>query len=283
MTSRDENGRYYVYLYRDPESLAIRYVGVGTERPSGAQRVEDHLRHARRAEFRAWLARLERRKMAPLIDVMPCRSRDEALAVEAGLISALWTPPRARGDGELFNAVHGHHGQFAPLGLSAGLAQQRYKPALTRPDLQELGGAIAVIVSTKDFAVEGRPGAAPRWSLPDSQVSERILGWWQIGGYIERWNENIEKAPRLLLGVTGPVSRRWVWGSVQLTQQSIRHAERDKGGLYRFDLSEPSVNSRKLRGRRLAPDAVGPRQSTDGRRLFGGIRSQFFDVIEAAS
>lgn len=264
---------YYVYLYRDSLTNDIRYVGVGTDRTSGKQRVEDHLTRARATAFRSWL-----KKSTPSIEVMRCASRQEALAVEAGLISALWTPQSERGATGLFNAVHGHHHQFVPLGLDQSLRNRRYEPPLTRDDLAAMGGVLAVIVSTKDFTE--RLGAAPRSNLKDCEVSARILGVWQIGSHITGWQQDRTSAPKLLIGVTGPVDRRWVWGSVRLTAKAIRDAERHSGGLYSFPLDKPSVDAGHLRGRRLAADAVGPRQDDSGRRMFGGIRAQFFDVVE---
>jgi hypothetical protein len=44
-------------------------------------------------------------------------------------------------------------------------------------------------------------------------------------------------------------------------------------------VSEKDLDAAKLRGRKLLPGEIGPIKRDSG-RVFGGIPSQFFDVIE---
>ena len=276
-------GSYYVYLYRDPDSGEIRYVGKGTYQDRASkQRVEHHVHSARNAEFRRWVDRLAARKQVPVIELFPCTSAEQALRVEAALISALWQDPAARNGTGLFNKVRGHHGRFVPIGLPHGLADRHYEPPLTRNDLVVLGGALVVYVSSRDFQTEfdDRRGAFPHYDLADDDVRERILGWWQIGKHLERWRDNRSASPALLVGVTGPHTRRWVWGAVRVTRSQWAAAEWQKGGLYRIPADGKSVDARQLRGRVVQPGQLGA-IGGDGDRRFGAITSQFFDVIEA--
>lgn len=290
---------YYVYLYRDPDTNEICYVGKGTrsrvdevihrvyEKPDHG--VEDlEVRDKRRV--RSWMRRLEKRGLAPLVEVMPCESQSQALAVEAGLISALWDRSG------LLNAVHGHGRRFTPLGLPPSLAGRRYEKPLTRDDIAGLGGAVAVYISARSFfESDARRGSAPRLALSRhaeeqqrDDAHRRIRRWWQVGAHVHVWAESPDHAPVLLLGVTGPITSRWIWGSLSLDRNGWSGLERQHGGLYELPtthgkkVEDSDFDAASIRGRRLADDAVGPVMK-DGRRQFGGIRSQFFDVIPPAS
>jgi hypothetical protein len=272
---------YYVYIYRDPVSGEIRYVGKGTYREGASkQRVEHHVHSARNAEFRQWVGRLAARQLVPTIELFPCTSEEQAFRVEGALISALWQDPATRSGGGLFNKVRGHHGRFVPIGLPDRLADRHYKPPLTRNDLADLGGALTVYVSSNDFQSEfdDRRGAFPHYDLTDDDVRERILGWWQIGKHLDHWRENSSAAPALLVAVTGPPARRWVWGAVRVTRAEWAAAEWQKGGLYRIPANSKPVDARHLRGRLVQAGQFGA-IGEDGNRRFGGITAQIFDVV----
>lgn len=149
-----------------------------------------------------WVLKLGKAHRVPVVEYCECASADEALAMEAALISALWRT------GDLFNRIQGRRQtRFRPVGLPKSLRSRIYSDPLTRDDLRAFGGAIVVYIGPTDFAddVDGvRVGARPRLALSDHDVSNRISKWWQLGRYREQWISGESAAPRLLLGVTGP-------------------------------------------------------------------------------
>jgi hypothetical protein len=272
---------YYVYIYRDPQSEEIRYVGKGTYRPGGRkQRVEHHVHSSHNAEFGQWIQLLAKNQQVPVVELFPCTSEEQALRVEAALISALWTDPASRRGGELFNKLRGHHGRFVPIGLPDRLADRHYQPSLTRQDLAAAGGALVVYVSSRDFQTEfdDRRGAFPHYDLSDDDVRQRILGWWQIGKDLDHWRDAPSASPALIVGVTGPSARRWVWGAVRVSRTEWASAERQKGGLYRIPADDKPVDARRLRGRLVQAGQFGA-IGEDGNRHFGAITAQFFDLV----
>jgi hypothetical protein len=278
-----DNAPYYVYIYRDPVSGEIRYVGKGTHKEgAGKQRVEDHVHFAANAEFRQWVERLAAKNRVPAIELFPCSSNEQAFAVEAALISALWEHPASRNGSGLFNKVRGHHDRFVPIGLPDRLRDRHYEPRLTREDLADLGGALVVYVNPRDFQTEfdDRRGAFPHYDLTDDDVRERILGWWQIGRYLDHWRDHPTETPALIVAVTGPPARRWVWGAVRVSKSEWAGAEWQEGGLYRIPADRKKVDARHLRGRLVQTGHFGA-IGEDGGRRFGGIRAQFFDIVDA--
>jgi hypothetical protein len=277
------NSPYYVYVYRDPQSDDIRYVGKGTYRPTaGTQRVEHHLSSAHNAEFRHWIERLASKKQVPAVELFPCASEEQAFTVEAALISALWTTRVNSPKRGLFNKVHGHRARFVPIGLPEELADRRFQRPLTRQDVAEAGGALVVYISSKDFQTEfdDRRGAAPHYDLTDDDVRQRILGWWQIGRLVDQWRQKPSTSPALMVGITGTSVRRWVWGALRISRAEWASPEQDAGGLYRIAAEDKPVDARRLRGRLVRPGEFGP-LGEEGNRHFGAIASQFFDVVAA--
>ena len=57
-------------------------------------------------------------------------------------------------------------------------------------------------------------------------------------------------------------------------------AEWQEGGLYRIPADSKPVDARRLRGRLVQPGQFGA-IGEDGNRRFGGIRAQFFDIVDA--
>jgi hypothetical protein len=274
---------YYVYIYRDPESGEIRYVGKGTHQEGTQnQRVEHHVHGARNAELRRWVNRLGAKKRVPVIELFPCASDEQAFAVEAALISALWVPPEARDGRGLFNKIRGQRGRFVPIGLPDRLADRHYQLPLMRDNLAQLGGALVVYVNSRDFQTEfdDRRGAFPHYDLTDDDVRDRILGWWQIGKHLDYWHKTASVTPSLIVGVTGPPARRWVWGAVRVSKPEWAAAEQQEGGLYRIPTEGKSVDARHLRGRLVQAGQFGA-VGEDGHRRFNSIRSQAFDIVRA--
>lgn len=289
-----------MYLYRDPDTNEILYVGKGTgkrvdavvkdiyECPDPELRAQK-LDIADKRRVRQWFSRLERQGKAPLIEIMPCVDSAQALAVEAALISALW-------DDGLLNRVHGHKQEFAPLGLPRSTSRRRFEPALTRSELASVGGAIAVYISpNRFFEGDARLGAVPRLALSERQqqwqrddAHRRIRRWWQVGRHVESWAERPDDAPRVLVAVTGPPARRWVWAATELDSSGWVSITREHLGLYELPtkrsagITDRDLDAVGLRGRRVGHGEIGP-VLKNGHRQFGGIRSQFIDVIPATA
>lgn len=289
---------FYVYLYRDPETDEIRYVGKGTgSRVDAVVRdvyeCDDPDERTRKLavsdkkEVRNWFAQLERRGLAPSIEIMPCEDEAQALAVEAGIISALW------GEGRLYNKVRGHRREFAPLGLPPELSRRRFDPPLTRSEVEGLGGAVVVYISGRSF-FEGdiRKGSAPRLGISKRAKQQqredahaRIRRWWQTGKFVRAWAANPQDAPELLIAVTGPASRRWVWGSLPLDRHCWHAAEPIAGGLYELPtrrsspITDDDFDAKRLRGRLITPGEFGGRLR-NGIRQFNSIRAEQFDVVQ---
>lgn len=278
MTDAKSDTRYYVYIYRDPHTREVRYIGKGIRK-----RVEKHLEDSHNPELAAWIERLRKRHVAPIVEHFPCADEGQAYAVEGALISTFWTNPAGSNGAGIFNGAHGR-GHFAPLGLPAALAKSPYKPQLSRDDIAARGGALVVLISTTAFESEfdRRPGAMPRLHLPDAEVYERIVGWWQIRRHIEAWEAGEGTPPKLIIGLTGPKGRRWVWGSVRVPKSAWSKAEHVRGGFCRIPASTRTVNADHLRGRLITPGDFGPRRP-DGDRRFGSVRAHQFDIVEAVS
>jgi hypothetical protein len=275
---------YYVYIYRDPLSGKIRYVGKGTYRPgANRQRVEHHTHASHNMGLRKWVQHLVSKQQVPVVELFPCTSEEQAFGVEAALISALWADSARQDRSGLFNKVRGQHGRFVPIGLPDRLADRHYQPPLTRQDVADRGGALVVYVSSRDFQTEfdDRRGAFPHYNLTDADVRDRLLGWWQIGKHLSHWRDTPSAAPTLILGVTGPPPRRWVWGAVRVSKTEWSAAQWQKGGLYRIPADGKPVDARQLRGRLVQAGQFGA-IGENGNRRFGAIRSQFFDIVEVA-
>ena len=281
---------HFVYLYRDPETYEIRYVGVGTRRGSGRQRPEDHLSCKQAScEVRPWATWLGRRDLSPIIEVIDCADRAGALALESALISALWTTSSSLRGG-LLNHIHGTGEKFRPLGQPRALAGRRLKPRLDRAELAALGPALVVNLSMYDFPEYGegadadrvvhiRPGAGTFSGLTDQRVADRVRQYWQVGNLREAWLDGSAPRPKMVVGITGPTGHKWVYGAMAIDWAAVPAMERLPGGLYSLPVRQPlNVDHRGLRGRVLAPYEFGPARNRNG-RVFGSVRAHQFDWV----
>jgi hypothetical protein len=279
----------FVYLYRDPSTFEIRYVGLATLRNSGSgrQRPEDHLDCKQTScEVRPWVQRLRAHGLSPIIEVINCGDDEErAKAVEGALISALW----GGGQQGLLNHIHGHGEKFRPLGSPRSVAGRRLLAPLSRRDVANLGPALVVNLSIKDFddyetdgegrqSVVRRPGAGTFSAVTDERVSDRIRRWWQLGRLHEEWMSGTRALPKLVIGITGPAAHKWVYGALTIDSARIKHMARWPEGLYELPV-KPGVDARQLRGRRVAPYQFGPRTSRNG-QVFGSNRNLQFDWVD---
>lgn len=281
----------FVYVYRHPLTRAIRYVGVGTYRNGKMiQRPEDHPTKSPHREFKDWIRRWSEKDLPPVVEYIPCASAAEAFAVEAALISALWTPREDRGDDiGLFNAIHGHKKRFVLLGLEPELQNRRDERVLTREDFAvHGGGALVVKVSNQYFADEADPraGATLRSAVIDDEIRARTVKFWQLGGLYRQWQQS-GRFPRAIVSVAGPPGHQWVWGSIAMTRADWRRAketaDKRSDGLFELDPHSTNIDYRRWRGRRVEYGQVGALESKNGHRYFGSWRSQFFDYVEGHS
>lgn len=279
----------YVYLYRDPSTYEIRYVGLATLRNGGhgQQRPEDHLTCKQLScEVRPWVRSLRDKGVSPIIEVINCGDDEaKAKAVEGALISALW----GGGERGLLNHIHGHGEKFRPLGSPRSVAGRRLLEPLSRQNVADLGPVLMVNLSIKDFdeysvdedgreTVTRRPGAGTFSALTDERVSDRIRKWWQLGALHDEWVSGARKIPKLVIGVSGPPAQKSVYGALVIDRARVKEMARWPGGLYELPV-KPGVDARKLRGRILAPYQFGPRVTRNG-QTFGANRNQHFDWVE---
>lgn len=269
-----------VYVIRDPETYEVVYIGRGKHRSRPLQ----HLRRSHNPRVVERIERWERRRIAPIIEVTAELTDETARSVEAALISSHWD------SGTLLNKRRERIGSSSALCsmlLPHQHAERHRMDPLTRRDIAEAGGAVAVYVNARTFEEESglkRKGAQPALDLNDDTIRDRIIQYWQLGKLARAWAEREAEKPRLLIGVTGPLRRRWVLGALEIDQSGWEQALADAESGY---LTVPTKRSGKLdvnkfRGRVIADGAVGPVVKDDGNRRFGPFTHQFFDFIEPA-
>jgi hypothetical protein len=274
--------RHFVYLYRDPRSNSVRYVGKATTQPSARlQRPETHQKCGSSCRVRPWIEELRDVGLSPVIEVVNCLDADEAAVVEASLISAFWSHADDGATG-LLNKIHGSGEVFRPLGLPRSMSRRRFEPLLTREELAGRPGPVIVVnLSIHDFEEEGqvRPGAGTYSRVTDRRVADRIRGWWQFGAQVEAWQSGEFPAPKAIVGIAGPPSRKWVYGALDVTRSMVMNMEWASGGLWRFPVRDDvRVDAFNLRGRRVAPRSFGPLTTANG-RAFGSVRAHHFDTV----
>ncbi len=112
--------KYYVYLYIDPETNEVFYVGKGK-----GNRALSHLDGTGKSQHAARVRQLRKRKLQPRVEILIHGLKDErtALAVEMAAIELL-------GVDALTNAVHGHHSaRQGRMSLDQILSLYQRKPA----------------------------------------------------------------------------------------------------------------------------------------------------------
>jgi hypothetical protein len=189
---------YWVYLHRD-EGDQITYVGKGT-----GQRL---LRSQPGHKGTRWVSG-------------PYPNPDDALAVEAALISALspqcgWhrKPGHGKVKAKLNNKIHSRGKRFAPLAVANHRASRYPKRVLTPTDLSlKAGGVVLVVLLTTAKLRDGR--AVPdviKGTAPDA-LAERAHKWWNLRTLLERC-ELRGKYPVALIAAFGAPESRLIVGS----------------------------------------------------------------------
>ena len=145
---------YYVYLYSDPETGDIFYVGKGT-----GNRVFSHLEDQAKSKKVKYITDLKTRGLKPKIDILIHGLEDEstALRVEASIIDLL-------GLDRLTNRVSGHHSRiFGRMTVAQVVAAYCKEPAhITEP---------AILIRVRRFF---------RYSMEPIELYDYIRGCWKV-------------------------------------------------------------------------------------------------------
>ena len=117
--------------------------------------------------------------------------------------------------------------RFRPLGLPTELAGRAAQEPLTLQEVgRRTGGALIVRNSFgADPLSDGRPRLDP--VHPDNAViRHNIVREWQLSRLVPTWRANPHDRPHVILGATGPLSHRYVAGSLRLSPRQGRAAPR---------------------------------------------------------
>ena len=228
-----------MYLYRTLKGSEIVYVGYGRK----SQRATVHPGASHNQALKSWL-----KQGRFQIEVAgPFGSEREAKEIEAALISAI--DPR-------FNKISGDGPKFMPVGVPPELWSRPTKDPLT---LREIGvkasGALLVYLSPGDELSDGRKKFDPVHPS-DLDAAANIEKAWEIGPLIRKWNQQPTLRPRTVIGVHGPVSHRFIVGSLAIDRKRLgdpllKEIER-RAGRWEIPLRDRSqLDFRNLRGRRV--------------------------------
>jgi hypothetical protein len=163
-----------------------------------------------------------------------------------------------------------------PENPPAAVAYRAGQPELTRAVVLHLGGAIVVHgAGRREPAASGLPVPRPRTAAlvnagpvtpgparagSAGDLHDRVRGWWPLGEILDRWAGRPFEAPRLLLGLTGPADRLWVYAAVALDPCGWTDCARgrDPDGLVQLPtltdpagpgpITDPTIDHLRLRG-----------------------------------
>lgn len=260
------NSHNYVYLYRD-KAGNILYIGRGKDSNRS-------LSHTGSKAHNEDLARILEKSDSVSIQIAgPFSGPEIAAMVEAALISAISATPIA--EKYLQNKVDGlGQGLFRPIGVPPEFASRAAQPPLHDNELKKLvdGPILLVCVGDKTLTYDDCEGVNLARPPSESAIQERMVRWWQLNRYMEKWREAPELVPAILIAVSGTPKHRIIVGSLAI-DRDLRWLPWKQLG--RHGLSEVPVQNDelldfgKIRGRRLTPDLV----------KFGSFRAQVFKII----
>jgi hypothetical protein len=226
-----------VYLYRDPNSQKIVYVGRG----ASPGRAVQHTGGSHNAGLRAIID--EGNYSVELAG--PYSSMESAAAVEAALISALRLPTS---QAALTNAAQGEGPRFRPFGVPADYVDRLLLPPLTVREVGEItGGALIVRNSFGGELAPGRPRLDPLHPQ-DDVIAENLSRYWLLARLVPKWLSDVSTCPKVILGAAGPIRHRFVPGA-----SFIDTARIGTGDPKEVPLVQPlHLDACGLRGRMLA-------------------------------
>ncbi len=251
---------HYVYLYRDEKGRTPRYVGYGKK----PQRATSHLVGSHSKALQAFL---QRRKYTLEI-AGPFGSEELGRAVETAMISSLQPDLNVNRGSNKY--------RFRPLGVPELFAARLGEPTLSRVDLLKVaknGGPsplLFVLINNQDFD-DGRKGYDPVNPPSDEEILGRMDKYWYLKRFVPGWIERPETCPRILIGVSGPIERRFILGSAWIDQSKFELTS-PYGTQYEVPTNGPAnLDARGLRGRRISPEA---------NIKFGSVTSQIFLILK---
>lgn len=198
---------HLVYLWVDSKGT-IRYVGRGSSTRALSHGLDDPNPHLDQA-FKDADGQLN-------VVAIDCQSTASMTAVEGALISALMTYP---GPHQLTNRRLDQY-RFNPLGVPLELASRRPKAILSPADVAGMAGpALYVRISdgklTKDTRHER--GSVNLLNPNPVEIADRIERHWGITKWVQNWITDRSSAPQVLIGLAGTKQRRYVVGSIDLS------------------------------------------------------------------
>jgi len=231
----------FVYLYKTLTGTSV-YVGYGHT----VQRALTHTGASHNRELKAWLGK----NKFDLQIAGPYTSEAEAKAVEAALISSM--KPR-------FNKAPGDGPKFAPVGVPPNLWERPQMEPLTLWQIgRHSGGALLVYLAAGDFLVDGRKKFDA--ALPSDEIAvSNIEKNWDITRLVEKWRMRPESIPKVLIGIHGKPSHRFIVGALEIDSaeicnpENIRRAKRWSQPRWQIPLIDRELlDFEDLRGRRVS-------------------------------
>ena len=228
--------KFFAYLYRNPKSLRIRYVGYATN-PSRAF-TDGHNEEIGKV--------VKGGEYLEILIAGPYRDEAEARNVEAALVSAIQPD---------LNLIQQPGIKFYPLGVPSELGDRRFKPALDVHEIGRLaGGALVVYCDLSTPLHDGISKVSPT-NFSDDVVFTNIQDHWRVKDFIQGWISNPETTPKLLVAVQGPPKDRIIIGAAQIDAGgwASTPVAPDKDYLHRIPLDKSAgLDNAELRGRKVS-------------------------------
>lgn len=233
----NDTSEHCVYLYRDPKSQKIVYVGRGATPGRAVQHTGGSHNLALRAIIDEGGYSVEL--------AGPYDTAEAAVAVEAALISALRMPTA---QAALTNAAQGDGPRFRPFGVPADYADRLLLPPLTVARIGVItGGALIVRNSFGGDLAPGRPRLDPLHPQ-DDVIAENLWRYWLLARLVPGWVSDPSTCPKVILSAAGPIRHRFVPGS-----SFIDTARIGTGDPKEVPLVQPlDLDACNLRGRMLS-------------------------------
>lgn len=198
----NDKNDHCVYLYREPKTQKIVYVGRGA-RPGRA------VQHTGGSHNPGLNAIIDGGDYSVEL-AGPYGTAEAAAAVEAALISALRLPTA---QAVLTNAAQGDGPRFRPFGVPSEFTDRLLLPHLTVPEVGALtGGALIVRNSFGGELAPGRPRLDPLHPQ-DDVIAENLSRYWQITRLVAGWVSDPSICPAVILSAAGPTRHRFVAGA----------------------------------------------------------------------
>jgi len=234
-TSMHESDKHFCYLYKEPKTQRILYVGYGTD----AQRAHT-AGHNSEVEalgkdatgFEIWIAG-------------PYESERAARNVEAALVSAV-SPE--------LNRIEQPGIRFRPLGMPAHLFERRALPVLDVHDIGRLAGGAIIAYCSYDAKLKSGKPKLTLTNFGDDVVFDNIQDHWWVKEFMPGWIERPETSPKTLVAVQGPKSDRVIVGSAAIDVRGWEKTPAAKWDplVHRIPLlRDRGLDNHDLRGRRV--------------------------------